>query len=91
MLLNFYNETSAGFTNIDTAAVTAFKSIHSAPLMVRDPVFKVDQEFAIDVEVIVRGLKTVRTEEAVKSVRQAVKIRKPKPSQFLTGEGLTRY
>jgi len=57
---------------------------------VRDPVLKVDQQFGIDVEVIVRGSKTIRTKDAVKGVRQTAKIRKPKPSQFLTGEGLAR-
>ena len=69
VLSNSCNQASAGFTNVDTAAVTTFKPVDSAPLIVRDPVLKVDQQFGIDVEVIVRGSKTIRTKDAVKGVR----------------------
>ena len=88
MLPNTGNKTSANFANVDTAAVITFKPIDSAPLMLRDPVLKVDQEFAIDIEVMVRESRTIRTNDAVKGVRQTAKIRKPKPSQFLAGRGL---
>ena len=45
--------------------------------MVRNPVIKFDREFARDIEVIVSGSKTIRTEDTVKGVRDAAKIRKP--------------
>ena len=91
VLPNSCNETCAGFANIDTAAVITYKHIVPAPLVVRNPVLKVDQEFAIDVEVIVRGSRIIRTKDAVRGARQTAKIRKLKSSQFLTGGGLARY